>query len=212
MGKRIAGALLVALSAVAVVQSVRELWMWEAGGARYEEQSQLELPLRYGGHTFTVRDDQPNAAVNDEVGHEATMRVLMDGKPLGPPSRALVRRGRRGLGRYHGWLDAWSFRERETGRTSLWIARRLQPREGGRPEFEVMSIEERGTPRIRRLGRYQLGASYPLFRATQFVRDGSPFPLSMLGAAYLWPIVLVFPLGTLVLGALWMRDRPAAGT
>lgn len=179
----------------------------ETGEWLYSEASILDHPFRFAGRTFAVADDQPTAAVNDEVGHEGIVQILMEGKPLGEPSRALVRRGRTDLGRYHLWFDAWIFQERATGRRALWIARRIQVRDDVRPAFEVVTVQEDGSVATRRYRTYELGADYRLFRTTQFVRDGtsSAIPLSMLEAVYFWPLLLFYPIGSLALGVILIR-------
>jgi hypothetical protein len=211
--------LLTALSLAAVVQSAREYLLWEGGRRDYVEVSFLEQPFTFAGHTFTVEDDQPTDSSDSEAQYEGTARLLMDGKPLGAPSRALVRRGRRDLGRYHLWFDAWQFRERAGGRNTLWLARRLQPDSTIGPRFEVITVAEDGAQRTRLLSTWQLGTTYPLFRATQFIRDGTSaaIPLSMLDASIFPPTLLVFPIGTLALGVYLIRhgrrgdsDRVAA--
>jgi hypothetical protein len=215
----IVGLTLTALSIGAVVQSTREYLLWEAGRRDYAEDSFLERPFTFAGHTFTVEDDQPTDSTYSEIAYEGRIRLLMDGRPLGPPSRALVRPGRHDLGRYHLWFDAWHFKERASGRTTLWLTRRLQPDSAASPRFEVITLAENGAPSRRLLSTWQLGASYPLFRSTQFVRDGTSaaIPLSMLEAAIFPPILLVFPIGTFVLGLYLIRrglregsDRVAA--
>ena len=136
------------------------------------------------------------------------MQILMDGRPLGTPTRALVRRGRRDLGRYHLWFDAWQFRDRASGKSTLWLVRRLQRHSGASPRYEVITVAEDGLHETRVLRGFELGGSYPLFRATQFVRDAnlwSGVPLSVLDFVVLPPLLLFFPLGTLLLGLHWIR-------
>jgi hypothetical protein len=200
------GSALIILSLAAVVQSVRELLLWEQRGPDYAEESYLKRPLEFAGHTITVRDDQPTDSAHSEAAYEGRIQILMNGEPLGAPSRALVRRGRRDLGRYHLWFDAWQFTERATGQKTLWLARRLQPDPGGSPRYEVVVVDEQGRRQTRVYRGWELGSGYPLFRATQFIRDEwSAFPLSMLDAVFFWPILLLYPLGTLVLGVSLLR-------
>ena len=118
-----AGGLLIAISLAAVVQSVREYALWQAG-ANYAEESFLPLPIVFGGHTFTIRDDQPYDSGGSEQEYEGSVQWIRDGVPFESASRARVRRGRNDIGRYHLWLDAWKIRERATGQKTLWLARR----------------------------------------------------------------------------------------
>jgi hypothetical protein len=199
--------LLVLFSLAAIVQSTREYALWETGQRTYDEDSFLALPIVFGGHSFDIRDDQPRDTAYSEDEYEGSVQWMRDGAPYESPSRARIRPGRNDIGRYHLWLDAWRFYERATGRTSLWLVRRLQPGNTGRPQFEVITVEQDGSTRLQRLRTWELGRSFPLFRATQFVRDGtsSAIPLSMLEAFIFPPILLVFPVGSLALGLILLR-------
>jgi hypothetical protein len=201
------GTLLVLLSLAAIVQSVREYLLWESGRRAYDEESFLPLPILFAGHSFDIRDDQPRDTAYSETEHEGFAQWLRDGVPFQARSRALVRRGRSDVGRYHTWLDAWKFRDRGTGRTTLWLVRRLQPSVSERMRFEVITVEQDGVTHIERLGGWQLGRDFPTFRATQFIRAGllAGVPLSMLDAFIFPPILLVFPLGSLALGVILLR-------
>ncbi len=215
-----AGALLVLLSVAAVVQSAREFILWGIGELGYEEDSFHALPITFAGHTFDVRDDQPRDTAYSEEESDGSVHWVRDGQPLGPPSYARVRRGRDDTARYHLWLGASTFRERASGNTSLWLTRRLQSNDGGRPMFEVITVEHDGGTRIQYLHSWQLGRSFQLFRSTQFVRSGqattfpaamvegfalSAFPLSMLEGIAIWPILLVYPIGSFLVGLHLLR-------
>jgi hypothetical protein len=197
----------VLLSLTAIVQSAREYLLWESGRAAYEEDSLLALPIIFGGHSFNIKDNQPGDSTYSEAESEGSVQWLRDGAPFQSPSRALVRRGRSDISRYHTWLDAWKFRDRATGRTTLWLVRRLQPIGSRSPRFEVIAVEQDGATHIEHLRGWALGRDFPTFRATQFIREGilSGVPLSMLDAFIFPPILLVFPLGSLTLG--WMLLR-----
>lgn len=197
------GYLLVGISAAVVVQSAREALLWETGRQAFDEEQLLELPIRFGGHTIAVHDDQSTDPVHSQEAFPGMLWLTIDREALGPPSRAMVRRGLGDLGRYHLWLAAWRFRERESGRNTLWLARRLQPDPTSRPRFEVVTIQENGTYTTRELGTWHLGESYPLFRATQYIRDSisGAIPLSMLEMAAAPLILLICPVGTFLLGS-----------
>jgi hypothetical protein len=213
--RRLLGSLLVALSVLAVVQTAREILLWKRGFSAYLEESPLERTIRFGGHTFTVVDDQPSDVAHSETAFEGTVQLLMDGRPLHSPARALVRRGRADLGRYHMWLDAWVFRDRATSEQTLWFAQRRESAATLGPRFEVTEVSADGAIRTRQLRGWQLGSDYRLFRATQFVRRGewSVFPLAVGDVAGLFPLLLlVLPLGTFLVGILLMRQGRGAGT
>ncbi len=204
--------LLVGLSVLAIVQSAREYLLWERGASTFQEQGFDTQPIEFNGHRVTVSDDQPTDSVHSETEYEGAIQLTMDGSPLGQPSRAGVRRGRSrpgDLGRYHGWFDAWQFRDRASGALTLWLVRRIQATDRARPQFEIITIDDDGHRQVRLLRGYQLGVSYPLFRSTQFVRDASPLsgvPLSVLDFVIAPVFLLIFPFGSLVLGG-WMIVR-----
>jgi hypothetical protein len=180
--------------------------LWKHGEATYSEDSYLELPFSFGNHIFSVADDQPVDTAYSEQAFEGTAYLTMDGRPLTEPARALVRRGRADLGRYHLWIDAWRFVD-ASGDSTLWFARRLQPAERATPQYEVLTLAVGHTVERRVYAGWQLGRNYPLFRSTQFLRTGilEGVPLSLLDALYFWPILLIFPFGTLVLGCFLLR-------
>ena len=215
--KRIAAAIgfaLVALSATSVIQSVREWRMWRAGEARFSEETfGTDTLVVFAGATIRIVDDQPLESAASEVAYEGRLQFKVDEDSLGPSSRAMIRRGRRDIGRYHLWADVWRFTDRASGDSSVWLVRRLQERDERRPRFEVIAIASGKVRRSEILRTWQLGRSYRHFRATQFVREGTSaaFPLSVLEAFYFPLVLLVFPVGSFILGTwLWRVGRRRA--
>jgi hypothetical protein len=205
---QILGGMLVALSALSVVQTVREIALWQSGRQAYDEVDPRvadQQSFVFAGHTVSVADDQPMDSVYSQAEYEGTIQPFMDGRPLAAPSRALVRRGLDDMGRYHFWFDAWVFRARSGGPPTLWLARRLQATDAATPRFEVITVATDGTHQTRVFRAWQLGTDYRLRRATQFVADGEwmIFPLSLGGVlGFFPPLLLIFPIGTAVAGAL----------
>ena len=74
-------------------------------------------------------------------------------------------------------------------------------------------MQEDGSVATRRYRAYELGTDYRLFRTTQFVRDGtsSAVPLSMLEAVYFWPVLLFYPIGSMLLGVILIRRAHRGG-
>lgn len=213
MGKvaRVVGVGLVGVSALATLQTVREIILAEVGDRRYTEEDLSARSLSFGGRTLTVLDDQPYRPTDpqhkeDEYG--GTVRLLLDGHPLGMPSWARVRHGRNDLGRYHLWIDAWIFRERTSGTASLWVARRVQADSASEPRYEVTTVAEDGSVRRREVGGWQMSTDYRLYRTTQFITDGkwTAFPLALVDVLGFFPVLLlVFPIGTAVVGCWLLR-------
>lgn len=200
---------LILLSILSVVQSWRELRLWRDSMSRYVEDNLDARVFSFGPYTVTVSDDQPDDGLHSEQEWAGTLRVEIDGRPLGSPSFAGIRRSRTDRGRYHSWMDAWTFRDVDTGRRTLWLTRRLQPPGTWQPRFEVTVLDTAGTVQTRTYRADQLGASFPLFRSTQFLRWGeSAFPLSVLDWVVFPVALLVFPFGTFFVGGcLVFRSR-----
>ncbi len=205
------GVMLVAVSVASIIQSFREYRLWERGNQRYDERSLLERPFRFAGRSFTIADGHPFSPPGDgeytaEAAVSGTVQILRNQSPLGPPSRAEVRPARNDLGRYHLWFDAWVFRDKQSGDSALWMARRIEA-EGSRPRYEVITITDDGIETRRLLRKHQLGRSYPVFRSTQFLRGSSFFivPLSVLDFFIFPAFLFIFPIGTLIIGLLLIR-------
>lgn len=209
------GIALIALSVTSMIQSIREWRMWDTGAARYDEETfGTDTVVVFAGMTVRIVDDQPLDSVRSERAYEGRLQFTVDDDTLGASSRARIRRGRRDVGRYHLWADVWRFTDRASGDSSLWLVRRLQERAEGRPRFEVISISSGKVRQREMLRTWQLGRSYRHFRSTQFIRDGTSaaFPLSVLDAFYFPLLLLIYPLGSLVLGVwLWWSGRRRAG-
>jgi hypothetical protein len=209
--RSIFGVVLAAVSLASIVQSFREYGLWERGSHQYEELSILERPFRFAGDSFTIADTHPysppgEGAYTSEAAVPGTIQILKNQSPLGPPSLAEVRPGRNDLGRYHLWFDAWVFRDRQSGDSALWMARRIEA-DGSGPRYEVITVTDDGIVTRRLLWTHQLGRSYPVFRSTQFLRGSSFFvvPLSALDF-FIFPLFLfIFPIGTLIIGLLLSR-------
>jgi hypothetical protein len=214
--RRIAGVSLIVFSLLAVLQTAREIALWTYGEHRFDGRSLQEQPIEFGGHRISVTDDQSTDSMPSETETRGTIQPTIDGVPLGAASIAGVRRGRRDrrdLGRYHGWYDAWVFRDRRSADSVLYLARRLQPRSSESPRFELTTVDASTRDVKQRIVTgSQLAWSFPAYRSTQFIRDGTwtVLPLALGDLLGFFPLaLLVFPVGTAVVGYLLAR-RPRA--
>jgi len=196
------GWFLVGLSVLCVIQSAREWRAWTPDRQLAEREVPLAMPIRFAGHRIDVVDDQPTDSISSEHAVEGRIQLYLDGHPLGRPSRALVRPGRRDLGRYHMWFQATRFHYIESGKDVLYFARRMQATPGSSVRFEVNTLDENGVVTRDVLHPWSLGGRYAVWRATQFLRahEWEAFPLSMLEGVMVPIILLIFPIGTLILG------------
>lgn len=206
--RRIVGWSLIVLSVLSVLQSWREYRLWRDSMSVYVETNLDARTFKFGRHTVVLSDDQPDDDLHSEREWAGTLSIQLDGRPIGRPSYAGIRRSRTDRGRYHSWMDAWTFRHVDTDRLTLWLTRRLQPPGTWLPRFEVTVLDTSGTAQTRTYRAYQLGTSFPLYRSTEFLRWGeSAFPLSMLDWVVFPLGLLVFPFGTLFIGGCLVFPR-----
>lgn len=214
------GLLLTAVSALPIVQGLREDEFWRAGAERFEEKGVRELPVLFAGRTITIEDPLPRGGPPSEAEERSQARVLLDGQEVLPADFAMVRPGRSDLGRYHLWIDAWIFTDRRTGEKALYLGRRLSaPAHKARP-YDLLLVSADGSYRLRRLSFADRAESFPIWRTIQFLNDGteSVYPFSL---SNVWPTVLVpvfYPNTTLALGpvmlliGLWLDRRRRSDT
>jgi len=212
------GLLLVTVSVVPVIQMTREVLFWERGGRRYDERVITALPIRFGGHTLAIADSLPHSDYSEDA-HRGTAQILLDGKPLGEPQRAMIRPGRRDIGRYHGWIAASIFRDLRSGHETLWAGRRVESPGLQDQTFEIVRIDKSGAVSSSRVQYEQRADSYPQFRTIQSLSDSLPtvYAFSMANG---WPSLLVpilypwaiFVLGLILLRAGWRESQRKPGT
>jgi hypothetical protein len=209
--RRTFGWILIVLSALSVVQTVRLAWLFERGGAAFDEATVRSSPVNFAGRTITVSDDQPHTqdTIDSRTEFDGVITVELDGHPYGTPSRAEVRRALDDLGRYFGWVDVWTFRSRESGETTLWMGRRLQPARGATPLFEITTIDEKGRVNADTLRAWRLGFDYRHYRTTQFIRSGTwaTMPLTLELAGFVPLTLLVFPIGSAIAGVMMISPK-----
>ena len=208
------GGLLLGISLLAIVQTMREIALWEYGYRRFDESSVQNQSFTFGNRRFLVTDNQPIHPVYSQEATDGLLQPVVDGKPLGPPSRAEVRSALRDLGRYHTWYDAWVFHDRRTGDSALYLTRRLQQRTSDVAAFEITVVDATGKIETRTVRAWQLGWDYRIFRSTQFIRqrEWTVMPLAMGDWIVALPVIaIIFPIGTMAVGrALWRHSPPNA--
>ncbi len=209
--RRIIGVVLIALSVIPVVQTARLYYLFEGGRAAFDEETPNASPIVFGKRTIAVSDDQPHDSSGTYSEFDGHIELTLDGQPFGIPSRAEIRRGLDGFGRYHGWFDVWIFRSRESGQSSLWIGRRIQATRAASPVFEIATISEDGRVQSDTLRAWRLGFDYRHFRTTQFIRSGTwaTMPLTLELGFFFPPSLIIFPIGTFVAGIMLMRRKRA---
>ena len=203
------GIALLVLSALAVLQTVREILLFTRGEHLFEERTIRDRTFSFAGRRISIDDDQPVDSGYSEVATDGLINVRIDGTTIGVSSRAGIRRHHNHLGRYHGWYDASIFRRRSDNDSALFLVKRVQPGEQDTPRFEITIVDGSGQFNRRILRAWQLGWDYRVFRSTQFIRQGTwtvmPFTLSSIIGVF--PVFLIFfPIGTALLGIFLVRE------
>jgi hypothetical protein len=213
---QILGLALATLSAASIVQSVREMTYRDADRRRYVETPVHDRMWHFGGHDFAVVDSFPTVDhPHRETGRKGSLQLLIDGAALDSPSPAVLREARTDLGRYVGYFHASVFEERATGHKTLWMARAIVD-DPADPWFQVFEVNEDLVHEDENLGlRVVKRSDHPSAdsrerRVLQLVGGPPPpsFPLSVLGFALFWPLLLVYPAGTLLAGLYLIVARP----
>jgi hypothetical protein len=204
---RIIGVLLVVLSLFSIVQTVRDAAFWIGGDAEWDEGSVQRFPFSFAGRTVTLTRAEPLKAWPDSA-IVAQERVLIDGIEVGQRGAWRQRNWPVAVGmRSPHWTDKRIFINRASHDSSLWIARRLQLSDSVMPIFEFVTIDARGRYATQTVPQNKLDVDYRLARMTYLVGENGPawFPFSVFGLLMLPILFLVYPMGTLALGALLMR-------
>ena len=209
--RRVVGWALVGISAIAVIQTMRGLALWEVGQRRFDETHIAARSWHFAGHRFDITDDQRVDTGYSQSAVDGQIQPTMDGTRLGTPSRAQVRRAAPGLGRYHGWYDAWIFRSSDGRDSTQYLARRIQPLDADNPQFEITIVDPMGAQRVKRAAAWQLGWDYRVYRSTQFLRNSEweVMPLALDPLIFFPALLLFFPVGTTIVGILLLRHPRA---
>jgi hypothetical protein len=206
---RFVGAALMTISLLAVADTGADLWLSVRGFRTYDNHMIDGRRFAFAGHRIVLEDDQPIDTVSHERETPGMLTVSIDGRAVGAPARVGVRRGRPDTGRYHTWFTATVFTSRATADSSLWLARKV--RLGRRDtRYELTEIRGDGSTRTRMLRGWQLGLDYRTEEATGLLTWDSwwPTPLDLSGFVFVAPLLLIYPIGTFVLGVvLWRRGR-----
>ncbi|MDB4914143.1 MAG: hypothetical protein JWM95_1787 [Gemmatimonadetes bacterium] len=138
------GAALIAISLLAVVDTIRAGVLEERGRSRYDNRMVSLRRFAFAGHQVALEDDQPTDTVSHQHETPGMLRVMIDGRVVGTPSRVGVRRGVANASRYHSWFQATVFTSRANGDSSLWLARKVR-RGRSDSHYEITEINSDGS-------------------------------------------------------------------
>ncbi len=199
------GAALLAVSLISTVQSIRALAFAVTGSERYETTSLLTTPVSFGGRTVAIRDSSESLDAHNRL--TAVVWVTLDDSVIFKPQRIRVRPSGYGLGRYHGWLSATRFRDRDSGETRVIIARQATGAIGERiPEYELLQVTDGGWEH-RAIPRSARASSWPVYHSIELFSDVNGVPshaFSGLALGFPIPILapIIWPWGTTLLGSI----------
>lgn len=203
--RRIAGAVLLALSLTSVLQTAREVW--DAFHPQWTVDPRSGSEFRFAGRTISVeRPEPPNPAAGRLVLQE---RVRIDGVDVGAPTGLRMARWRLvGEMRSPHWFSAAVITDREGRDSSLWLVRRLQAADTVPPRFEVIVVDTSGRHAVHTYSQRALRRDERLHNLTYLVAERlrPDHPLSVTAFVWFPYLVLLFPIGTGIAGA-WMLRR-----
>ncbi len=162
---------LLLVSIVPVVQQVRSAIFWSDGRARYKQHYVDSLPIRFGGHTVSVADDQAHTGDGSQRAVRGLASVLVDGRPIASSEEARVRPGLDNVSRYHRWISVDGFTDRVTGERFLLVARLREHRYS--PRIDLLRIDANGDLSFRRVTYALRSESFPQFRVISGLGDES---------------------------------------
>ena len=81
-GRRVIGFALVTVSAISLIPTAREFAI-QSDAEDFDESKVSGSAFAFGGHTFTVTDDQPTDSTSRKKEFPGRIQLFADGKPLG---------------------------------------------------------------------------------------------------------------------------------
>ena len=206
--RRVAGIILLSLSLFSVVQTIQEVW--QSYNSEWTESPIRDNEFRFAGRTISIEKPPYSSSSNDQRVQQERIRI--DGMEVGAATGLRMSRWRLPSGiRSPHWLTVMAFVDRARGDSSLWIARRLQAADSVPQRFEIITIDATGEYRVQMHTQDELRRDYRLNAVTGLVGE-SPFPefwLSIVNFAMVPWLLLIFPIGTGVLGVALLRSSRA---
>ena len=190
---------MLVLTAISVIQAVREFVFWQSPYPSCEEFWPQGGSFKFAGRAILVVRP-PVSAADSASGFVKQERVMIDGQAVGQNIDLRMRN-------WPHWFDAVRFTDTTRGDSSLWLARRLQPADSVQPLFEIVTIDADGAIKVELRNEHQLRTEYRVARVTQFIGEDAPsgFPLSTLGFLQFPILLLIHPLLTVVIASSLLR-------
>lgn len=204
--RRAVGVALLSLSLVAVVQTAREVW--QGVGSGWTESPVVDTAFTFAGRTITILKP-PRSDGGPTRAWVPQERVRIDGVDIGAATGLRMATWPYQVDRRSPhWFDAVTFVDRAGRDSSLWMARRLQAADTVRPRFEIITVDATGNYTVQVRTQEEVRGEYRLGTVTALVGENSrpEFPLSVVNLLWLPYLLLVFPIGTGIVGVLLFRS------
>ena len=201
------GTSLLALSAIAVLQTVREVL--REFGTTWTPTPISEKSFTFAGRSIVIVSPRIDRAIAGTA-LVAQDRVLLDGTAVGDTTTIRMAKWPLWSGlRSPHWIDVVKFVDQVSRDSSLWISRRLQRADTIAAAVEIITLDAAGAYRVRRHTLGQVRADFRISFATGLIAEDAPtaFPLSVAELAGFPLLLLFFPLGTAVIGVILVWPR-----
>ena len=197
------GLVFLALSIPPLIQTARANTFWHRGQEDYTEQPLVHLPLAFAGHTLRIEDSMIELTNSSGTAQLGTVQVFLDDTRLFPPSLAEVRPGisKSDFGRYHLWMDAWVFVDRNSRDSVLMFGQRTGAPDQAATGYNIVTIRSDGRTQVEPIAPSNRARSFPVYRTIQFLNDEAPsvYPFDL---TQVWPNIVVPILYPVVTGLL----------
>lgn len=206
----VVGVVLLSLSSLAVVQTAREAW--QELGTPWTSTPMSDTAFTFSGRSIVIKRP-PRVDAGPRPALVPQERVLIDGVAVGAATGLrMATWPYQGDRRSPHWLDAEKFVHRAGRDSSVWLARRLQVADSVPPRFEIIAVEANGQTSVHVYGQSEVRGEYRRGTVTALIaEDPRPeFPFSVVGLLWVPYLLLVFPIGTGIVGVVLLRSARSA--
>jgi hypothetical protein len=203
---RVVGIVLLSVSVFAIVQTAREVA--QGVNAEWTETPLNDTVFAFAGRSIEITK-QATADARSEPARVQQERVRIDGVDMGTAvSTRMATWAFLPNQRSPHWFDALKFVDRAGGDSSLWLARRLQVADSVPPRFEIITVDAQGNIGVHQYAQDEVRSEYRVRAATALIAENSrsQFSLSVVGLALVPYLLLVFPIGTGLVGIVLIRQ------
>ena len=208
--RRFVGVVLLSLSSLAVVQTAREAW--QELGTPWTWTPISDTAFTFAGHSIVI-EKPPRADAGPRRAWVPQEQVRIDGVAVGAATGLRMATWPYQVDRRSPhWFDAIKFVDRAGRDSSVWLARRLQVADSVPPRFEIITVDAQGHSTVQVHPQSEVRGEYRRGTVTALIAEdpSQEFPLSVVGLLWVPYLLLVFPIGTGVLGVVLLRRSRAA--